>query len=73
MLYPVENIDRDEKQENIISHEILDYDGYFRSISNLKNNPSDFVPNLSLNRMIFDCCKIKERSFRNEKEFRIIV
>lgn len=73
LLYPVEYIDRDEKQENIISHEILDYDGYFRSISNLKNNPSDFVPNLSLNRMIFDCCKIKERSFRNEKEFRIIV
>ena len=73
MLYPVEYIDRVEELENIISYEILDYASYFCSISNLKNNPSDFVPNLSLNRMIVDCCKIKERSFRNEKEFRIIV
>lgn len=73
LLYPVEYIDRDEKLENIISHEILDYASYFSSISNLKKDPSDFVPNLSLNRMIVDCCKIKERSFRNEKEFRIIV
>ena len=73
LLYPVEYIDRDEKLENIISYEILDYASYFCSIANLINNPSDFVPNLSLNPMIVDCCKIKELSFRNEKEFRIIV
>ena len=73
LLYPVEYIDRVEELENIISYEILDYASYFCSISNLKNNPSDFVTNLSLNRMIVDCCKIKERSFRNEKGVRIIV
>ena len=73
LLYPVEYIDRDEKLENIISYEILDYASYFCSKANLINNPSDFVPNLSLNPMIVDCCKIKELSFRNEKEFRIIV
>lgn len=73
LLYPVEYIDRDEKLENIISHEILDYADYFSSISNLKNNPSDPLPNVRLNDLIEDCCKIKERSFRNEKEFRIIV
>ena len=73
LLYPVEYIDRAEELENIISHEILDYSDYFRSISKLKNDHSDFVPNLCLNRMMVDCYKIKERSFRNEKEFRIIV
>lgn len=73
LLFPVEYIDRAEELENIISYEILDYASNFSSISNLKNDPSDFVANLCLNRMIEDCCKIKERSFRNEKEFRIIV
>ncbi len=73
LLYPVEYIDSAEELENMISYEILDYASYFSSISNLKNDPSDFVANLCLNRMIEDCCKIKERSFRNEKEFRIIV
>ena len=73
LLYPVEYIDRDEKLENIISHEILDYASYFSSISKLKNDPSDFVPNLNLYRLIIDCSKLKERSFRNEKEFRITV
>lgn len=42
LLYPVEYIDRDEKQENIISPVINDFSYYLSSVTRLKSDPSDF-------------------------------
>ena len=73
LLSPVEYIDKNEKLSFISNYRLYNYRDYFELLCDLKEGPYAKLGNTGFDLFIADCCKIKERSFRNEKEFRMIV
>ena len=72
-LCPVEYANHNEQLSLITNHLIEDYGKCINAIIESTKFTSSKILNKSLKLLVSDCCKIKERSFRNEKEFRLIV
>lgn len=72
LVTPVEYVSRETSLNRIINHSFDDYKSLFEQISDFQNKSSETNVFTALQRLVSDCCRIKERSFRNEKEFRLI-
>lgn len=70
---PVEYVDINTKLDSITNCSIDDYESIFKALSNIQSQTANLHSNNHLIKLILDCCKIKDRSFRNENEWRLIV
>lgn len=70
---PVEYVYQNTKPECITNRHIDDYEVNFRALSGVQSQTANLHSNNHLIKLILDCCKIKDRSFRNENEWRLIV
>ena len=70
---PVEYVDKNTKLDSITNRSIDDYEIIFKVLSNIQSQTTNILSNDHLIKLILDCSRIKDRSFRNENECRLIV